>query len=34
MVLLLTAITLKMDGDEYDFPLNSNGENVLDAVKK
>ena len=29
-----SLITLKMDGDEYDFPLNSNGENVLDAAQK
>jgi len=29
-----SLITLKMDGDEYEFPLNSNGENVLDAAQK
>ena len=29
-----SLIALKLDGDEYEFPLNSNGENILDAATK
>jgi ring-1,2-phenylacetyl-CoA epoxidase subunit PaaE len=29
-----SLIALKLDGDEYEFPLNTNGENILDAAQK
>lgn len=29
-----SLIALKLDGDEYEFPLNTSGENILDAAQK
>ena len=29
-----SVIELKLDGDEFEFPLNSGGENILDAAQK
>ncbi|MBT5439539.1 MAG: 2Fe-2S iron-sulfur cluster binding domain-containing protein [Flavobacteriales bacterium] len=29
-----SVIELKLDGDEFEFPLNSEGENILDAAQK